>query len=192
MLRRLYDWTINLAKHRFSVWFLGIISFVESSFFPIPPDTLLIPMIIARPRRAFYLAAVATLGSVFGAMLGYMIGSVFLDSLGMPILEFYGKSDAFQEFTNLYNTYGAVLILVSGITPFPFKIITILSGMTGLDFWSFILFCIIARSIRFFLEAALLWKFGDPIRMFVEKYLPWVATGALAMLLGGFAVLYWI
>ncbi len=192
MLRRLYDWTINLAKHRFSVWFLGIISFVESSFFPIPPDTLLIPMIIARPRRAFYLAAVATLGSVLGAMLGYMIGSVFLDSLGMPILEFYGKSDAFQEFTNLYNTYGAVLILVSGITPFPFKIITILSGMTGLDFWSFILFCIFARSIRFFLEAALLWKFGDPIRMFVEKYLPWVATGALAMLLGGFAVLYWI
>jgi len=192
MLRRLYNWTMAMAGSRFGMWALGVISFIEASVFPIPPDALLVPMVIAKPRKALRIAAVATLGSVLGALLGYAIGFYLLEEIGRPILAFYGKENAFAQFAELYNTYGAELVLIAGLTPFPFKVITILSGMTKLSLPTFLLYCLIARSARFFFEAALLWKFGEPIRIFVEKYLGWVATLALALLLGGFAALYWI
>lgn len=188
MLRRLYDWTIRLAERRDALWVLAAVSFIESSVFPIPPDVLLVPMIIATPRRAFLIATVATIASVAGGMLGYAIGAFFFDAVGAPVLQFYGYTDRFEQFRTAYNDWGAWAVLIAGISPFPYKVITILSGVTGLDFAIFAVASVIARAVRFYLEAALLWKFGPPVRVFVEKRLGLVATLFLVLLLGGFAV----
>ena len=171
MLRNLYDWTIRLAESPRALWALAVVAFVESSVFPIPPDVIMIPMIIARPNRAFLIAAVALVASVLGGVLGYAIGWGLFESVGRPVLEFYGKTDAFGTFAETYNKYGAWAVLVAGVTPFPFKVITILSGSTGLSFPIFVVASIAARGLRFFLVAALLWKFGEPIRDFIEKRL---------------------
>ena len=186
MLLRLYSWTMQLGQTRYALWALAFIAFVESSVFPIPPDALIIPMIIALPRRAFLIAGVATLFSVLGGMFGYYIGAVLFDSIGQPLLDFYGKAEQFDSFSETYNEYGAWAVLIAGVTPFPYKVITILSGSTNLDFGVFMLSSIIARALRFFVIAALLWKFGIPIRNFIEKRLGLVFTIALALLVGGF------
>lgn len=186
MIRSLYNWTMDLGQSRYALAALALVAFIESSVFPIPPDVLLIPMIIALPRRAFFIAGIATLFSVLGGMFGYYIGAVLFDSVGQPLLDFYGKAEQFDRFSDAYNQYGAWAVLVAGVTPFPFKVITILSGSTNLDFGVFLLSSIIARALRFFVIAALLWKFGIPIRNFIEKRLGLVFTIALALLLGGF------
>ncbi|NOR62535.1 MAG: DedA family protein [Rhodobacteraceae bacterium] len=186
MIRGLYNWTMRLGESRYALYALAAIAFVESSVFPIPPDVLLIPMIIALPRRAFLIAFVATVSSVLGGMFGYYIGAVLFDSIGQPLLDFYGKASQFDQFKDTYNEYGAWAVLVAGVTPFPFKVITILSGSTGLDFGVFVLSSVLARALRFFVIAALLWKFGVPIRTFIEKRLGLVFTVALALLVGGF------
>lgn len=186
MIRGLYNWTMRLGESRYALYALALIAFIESSVFPIPPDVLLIPMIIALPRRAFLIAFVATVSSVLGGMFGYYIGAVLFDSVGQPLLVFYGKAAQFDQFKETYNEYGAWAVLVAGITPFPFKVITILSGSTGLDFGVFVLSSVLARAARFFVIAALLWKFGVPIRTFIEKRLGLVFTVALALLVGGF------
>ncbi len=186
MIRSLYNWTMHLGESRYALYALAAIAFVESSVFPIPPDVLLIPMIIALPRRAFLIAFIATVASVLGGMFGYYIGAVLFDSIGQPILDFYGKAEQFDQFKATYNEYGAWAVLIAGVTPFPFKVITILSGSTGLDFGVFVLSSVLARALRFFVIAALLWKFGVPIRTFIEKRLGLVFTVALALLLGGF------
>lgn len=186
MLRSLYNWTMRLGESRYALFALAIIAFIESSVFPIPPDVLLIPMIIALPRRAFFIAFIATISSVLGGMFGYYIGAVLFDSIGQPLLDFYGKAAQFDQFKSTYNEYGAWAVLVAGITPFPFKVITILSGSTGLDFGVFVLSSVLARAARFFVIAALLWKFGVPIRTFIEKRLGLVFIVALALLVGGF------
>ncbi|HIP23062.1 MAG TPA: DedA family protein [Rhodobacteraceae bacterium] len=186
MIRGLYNWTMRLGESRYALVALAVIAFVESSVFPIPPDVLLIPMIIALPRRAFLIAFVATVSSVLGGMFGYYIGAVLFDSIGQPLLDFYGKAAQFDQFKDTYNEYGAWAVLVAGVTPFPFKVITILSGSTGLDFGVFVLSSVLARAARFFVIAALLWKFGVPIRTFIEKRLGLVFTVALALLVGGF------
>jgi len=186
MLRRLYDWTISLASTKHAMWALAIVAFVESSVFPIPPDVLMIPMIIARPSRAFQIAALATLSSVLGGMLGYWIGAVLFDSVGQPVLAFYGKEAYFGEFAERYNEFGAWAVLVAGVTPFPYKVITILSGSTGLNLGVFVIASVIARSLRFFLVAALLWKFGPPIRDFIERRLGLMFTLFVILLIGGF------
>ncbi|MBL1435956.1 MAG: DedA family protein [Rhodobacteraceae bacterium] len=186
MIRSLYNWTMRLGESRYALYALAIIAFIESSVFPIPPDVLLIPMIIALPRRAFFIAFIATVSSVLGGMFGYYIGAVLFDSIGQPLLEFYGKAAQFEQFKDTYNDYGAWAVLVAGITPFPFKVITILSGSTGLDFGVFVLSSVLARAARFFVIAALLWKFGVPIRTFIEKRLGLVFIVALALLVGGF------
>jgi membrane protein YqaA with SNARE-associated domain len=188
MLRGLYDWTIRLAERRDALWVLAVVSFVESSVFPIPPDVLIVPMIIAAPRRAWLIATVATAASVLGGILGYAIGVFFYDAVGAPVLQFYGYTDRFDQFRETYNEWGAWAVLIAGITPFPYKVITILSGVTGLDFVIFTVASVVARAVRFYLEAALLWKFGPPVRVFVEKRLGLVATLFLALLLGGFVV----
>ncbi len=190
MLKRLYNWTMSLAQTRHALWLLALISAVEASIFPIPPDALMIPMILARPKRAFFIAGVTTLASVAGGVLGYFIGVYLYDKVGVPVLEFYGKTDAFDVFQTFYNKYGAVVLLFSGITPFPFKVTTILSGATGLNLATFIIFTLIGRGIRFFTVAALLWRFGEPIRDFIEKRLGTVFTIALLLLLGGFVVVW--
>lgn len=189
MIRRLYDWTMSLSRSPQAMWALAIVSFVESSVFPIPPDVLMIPMIIARPRRAFLIAAVATLASVAGALLGYYIGAVLFDTVGRPVLEFYGKGGDFDTFAVTYNDWGAWAVLIAGVTPFPFKVITIASGVTGLSLPVFIVASLIARAIRFFLVAALLWKFGAPIQDFIERRLGLVFTVFCVLLVGGFALL---
>ncbi len=186
MIRALYNWTIQLAEHRYAIWALAFVAFVESSVFPIPPDILMIPMIVAAPRRAFWIAGVATVASVLGGMLGYWIGAAFFDSIGQPVLAFYGKDVLFDQFKTNYNQWGAWAVLIAGVTPFPYKVITILSGVTGLNLTVFMLASIVARGIRFFLVAALLWKFGAPIKDFIERRLGLMFSLAMALLLGGF------
>ncbi|WP_341365932.1 YqaA family protein [Yoonia sp. BS5-3] len=188
MLRSLYNWTISLAQSPHALWALAIISFVESSFFPIPPDVLMIPMIVARPSRAFLIAGIATVSSVAGALLGYYIGAVLMDSIGQPILAFYGKDDSFAEMAAVFNDYGAWAVVVAGVTFLPFKVITIASGVTGLSLPVFIVSSIFARALRFFLVAALLWKFGEPIRDFIEKRLGLMFILFCVFLIGGFAL----
>lgn len=192
MIRALYDWTIRLADHPRSLWALGAVSFVESSFFPIPPDVLMIPMIIARPSRAWLIATIALVTSVLGGLFGYYIGWAMWDSVGRPILEFYGKAEAAGIFAERFNAYGAWAVLIAGVTPFPFKVITIVSGWTGLSLPVFVISAIVARGLRFFVVAGLLWKFGPPIRDFIERRLGLMFTLFVAILLGGFALVRYL
>ena len=192
MIRQLYDWTISLAEHPRALWALALVAFVESSVFPIPPDILMIPMIIATPRRAFTIAGVAMVASVLGGMLGYYIGWGLFESVGRPVLEFYGKQDAFDTFSQSYNRYGAWAVLVAGVTPFPYKVITVLSGSTGLSLPVFVVSSIVARGLRFFVVAGLLWKFGAPIRDFIERRLGLMFTLFVVLLIGGFAAVKYL
>lgn len=186
VLKSLYDWTLSLARHPHALWALALVAFMESSVFPIPPDVLMIAMIVARPSRAFVIAGVATVASVAGGMAGYFIGYGAFETLGRPVLEFYGKDAYFEQFQERYNEWGAWAVLIAGVTPFPYKVITILSGATGLSLPVFIVASVIARAIRFFIVAALLWKFGTPIRDFIERRLGLMFTLFMALLLGGF------
>lgn len=188
MIRRLYDWTISLAGTRHAMWALAIVAFVESSVFPIPPDVLMIPMILARPRMAFQIAALATVCSVLGGLAGYWIGAQAFDQIGRPVLESLGKVDAMAEFNQRFNDFGFWPVLIAGVTPFPYKVITIMSGWTGLPLGTFIATSILARGLRFFVVAALLWKFGAPIRDFIERRLGLMFALFVLLLLGGFYV----
>lgn len=183
---------MSLANHPKALWALAIVSFAESSFFPIPPDVLMIPMIIASPRKAFVIAGVATASSVLGALFGYYIGWGLFESVGQPVLDFYGKGAAFDEFAARYNDLGAWVVLVAGISPLPFKVITIASGATGLSVPIFVISALIARAFRFFIVAGLLWAFGAPIRDFIERRLGLVFTVFCVILVGGFAALRYL
>ncbi len=189
MLRSLYDWTLSLARHPHAMWALAGVAFIESSVFPVPPDVLMIAMIVAQPSRAFVIATVATLASVAGGLAGYWIGYGAFETLGRPVLEFYGKDAYFDDFAARYNEWGAWAVLIAGITPFPYKVITIMSGVTGLSLGVFVVASLIARSVRFFIVAALLWKFGAPIRDFIERRLGLMFTLFMGLLLGGFLVI---
>lgn len=190
MLRRLYDGTLALAQSKHALWVLALVSFFEASVFPIPPDALMIPMVLATPKRAWLIAGITTVCSVLGGALGYAFGAFLYEELGIRILEAYGKTDAFNQFSDVYNEYGPLVLLVSGLTPFPFKATTILSGATSLNFVTFMVFNLIARGLRFYIVAALLWKFGPPVKDFIEKRLALVFTIGLALLIGGFLVLW--
>ncbi|GAB4273722.1 MAG: YqaA family protein [Pararhodobacter sp.] len=186
MLKSLYDWTISLAGHPRALWALAIVAFIEASVFPIPPDVLMIPMIIAAPRRAFLIAAVGTVSSVLGGLLGYAIGALAFEQIGYPILSALGKGDAIVTFNERFNSLDFWPVLIAGLTPFPYKVITIMSGWTGLPLGTFIVTSILARAGRFFLVALLLWKFGAPIRDFIEKRLGLMTMLFIVLLLGGF------
>lgn len=188
MLRRLYDWTLDQAVRPSAERMLAFISFIESSVFPIPPDVLLVPMILADRLKAWRFALVCTLASVLGGIAGYVIGAVLFEQVGQPILAFWGYDTKFAEFQAQYDLWGAWAVLFAGLTPFPFKVITILSGAAGLDVWVFTISAFVARGLRFFIEAALLWRFGEPIRDFVERRLGWVAAVSLVALIGGFVL----
>lgn len=192
MIRALYDWTMRLADHPRALRALGVVSFVESSFFPIPPDVLMIPMIIARPSRAWVIATVALVTSVLGGVLGYVIGALLWDTVGQPILEIYGKTAAASDFAARFNEYGAWAVLFAGVTPFPFKVITIMSGWTGMSLPIFIASAIVARGIRFFVVAGLLWQFGAPMRGFIERRLGLLFTLFMILLIGGFALVKYL
>ncbi len=192
MLRRLYDWTMGLAGHRHALWVLAAIAFIESSVFPIPPDVLIIPMVLAARARAWRIAFVATVASVVGGGLGYLIGAAVFETLGQPLLAFYGQMDSFEEFQRIYDEWGAWFVAGAGFTPFPYKVITIASGVAGLDPVTFMAASAVSRGARFFLVAALLWKFGPPIRGFIEKYLPYLAWAFFILLIGGFVALRYL
>ncbi|MBK5910038.1 cytochrome b [Rhodothalassium salexigens] len=189
MFRGLYDWTLDRAGRPAARWWLAGISFAESSFFPIPPDVMLLPMVLADRARAWQIAAICTVASVAGAMAGYLIGALLFQWLGQPLLDFYGYQDAFAHARGVFDTWGLWAVLIGGLTPIPFKVVTIAAGVFGFDPVLFIVSALIARGFRFFVEAALLWRFGRPIRRFVERRLNVLVTAGLALLVAGFVVL---
>ncbi|AVO36268.1 YqaA family protein [Pukyongiella litopenaei] len=186
MLRRIYDRTMDLADYPHALWWLALVSFVESSVFPIPPDVLMIPMILARPSRAWLIAGVALVASVLGGLLGYAIGAFAYDSIGQPILAAMGKGEAMAEFNTRFNDFGFWAVLTAGVTPFPYKVITIMSGWTGMPLGTFVATSILARALRFFAVAGLLRVFGAPIREFIERRLGLMFTLFMILLIGGF------
>ncbi|MGV0818449.1 YqaA family protein [Martelella sp. AMO21009] len=192
MLRRLYNWTLSLAANRNAERVLFGISFAESSFFPIPPDVLLIPMVIARPAKWFRIALICTIASILGAIAGYLIGMFLFEQVARPILDFYGKQDSFEKIAEWYNTWGGWGVLFAAITPFPYKVLTLFSGATGLNFGIFFLVSVIGRSFRFFLIAWLLNRYGPPIRDFIEKYLGLLFTVFVVLLAGGFYLVKYV
>ena len=192
MLRRLYDWTMGLAGHRRALPVLGLVAFIESSVFPIPPDVMLIPMVLAARRRAWLIAGVCTVASVAGGLAGYAIGLFLWQTLGQPLIELYGYGHEYERFAAAYNERGAWIVFVFGITFFPYKVITITSGATALGLGPFLLASVIARGLRFAIVAALLYYFGEPIRAFIERYLTLLTTIFVALLVGGFVIVRYL
>ena len=192
MLKRLYDWTLDKAGHRHAERWLAGVSFVESSFFPIPPDVMLIPMCLARPDRAFRFATICTIASVVGALLGYLIGYALLETVGEPILRFYGLTEQFESFAAAFNEQGWIIVLVAGFTPLPFKVITIAAGATAMPLYVLIAASVISRSARFFLVAALLWKFGAPMKVFIDRHFALLTTAFAVLGVGGFVAVSYL
>ncbi|MEL7167611.1 MAG: YqaA family protein [Pseudomonadota bacterium] len=188
MIRGLYDWTMAWADHPRALWVLAFVAFIESSVFPIPPDVLMIPMILAAPHRAWLIAGVCLVSSVMGGLAGYGIGALAFEAVGQPILLALGKADAITAFNTRFNDLGFWAVLTAGITPFPYKVITIMSGWTGMPLVTFVATSIFARGLRFFIVAALLYKFGAPVRAFIEKRLGLMFTLFVMLLVGGFWV----
>ena len=192
MIRRLYDVTMNLAAHPHALFWLAILTFAESSFFPIPPEAMIIPMVLARPDQAWRVVAIATIASVLGGFAGYGIGALAYESVGKPIIEFYSAGAKFETFQGWYREWGAWIVAAGGFTPIPCKVVTIASGVAGLDLTTFGAASLGSRGARFLLVAALLWKFGEPIRTFIEARLALLAAGFFIMLFLGFAVLKYL
>lgn len=191
MLRRLYDWCIAAAGRPYATWLMGFISFIESSFFPIPPDTMLIPMSLARPERAYFFATVCTVTSVAGGVLGYAIGFFLYESLGLWLMQLYGYGSRVEQFQQAYNEWGAWIILLKGVTPIPYKIVTIASGFAKYPIIPFILLSFVARGVRFYLLAFLLHRYGPEARHIIEKRLGfWVTVSAVILVVGIVAALY--
>src|SRR3954468_18711754 len=190
MLKRTYDWCIGAADKPYALWILAAVSFAESSFFPVPPDVMLLPMSLARPRQAWLFATLCTIASVAGGVLGYAIGALLYDSVGQWLISLYGLGDKVEAFRASYAEWGALIIIGKGLTPIPYKLVTITSGFAGYNIWLFIVCSIIARGGRFFMVAILLNRYGEIIRAEIEKRLGmWVGLGA-AVLVGGFYIAY--
>lgn len=192
MLRALYDWVLRLSAHRRAPAALAGVSFAESSFFPIPPDAMLIPMCLAKPERAYYYALVCTIASVAGGVLGYVIGYYLFEAVAMPVLRAYGYTDALARFEAWYGEWGAWLILIKGLTPIPYKIVTIASGAAKFSFLIFMVCSVITRGARFFLVAALIRRYGAPIQEFIERRLTMVTTVAAVLIVLGFVALRYL
>ena len=192
MLRRLYDWTMGLAAHPHAMVWLAVIAFLESSVFPIPPDILIIPMVLAAPTRAWRIVAVATVASVLGGLAGYAIGVFLYETIGRAILDFYGYFDKFAKFQDWYRDWGGWIVFAGGFSPIPYKVVTIASGTVQLDFWVFTIVSIISRGGRFLIVAALLWKFGVPIRAFIERWLGPLTLLFVVLLVAGFVVIKYV
>lgn len=187
LVKATYDYMINLASRPNAMYFLFAVAFIESSFFPIPPDVMLIPMVLATPAKAWRIATVATIASVLGGAFGYAIGVFFFDLIARPILTFYGYMHQFDVFKEYYHEWGAWIVFGAGVTPFPYKVITIASGVVHLDFVVFMLASVVGRGFRFYLVAWLLKKFGEPMKDYIEKNLGMLSILFMALLIGGFA-----
>jgi len=192
MLRRFYDRVLALSADRRAPVWLALISFAESSFFPVPPDALLVPMALARPERAYRLALICTVASVIGGALGYFIGYALYDQVAGPLIRFYHYEDAAQAFVDKFNQYGLWVILIKGLTPIPYKIVTITSGLAHFNFGVFMAASALTRGARFFLVAALLRRFGEPVREFIERRLTLVTSLTAAGIVGGVLLLKFV
>ncbi len=184
IFRNLYEWTLTKSSHKNAPWFLCIISFAESSFFPIPPDIILIPMVLAKKTKAFFFALLCTLSSVTGGILGYLFGLLLFNSIGVLLINFYHLDGAVNEFRNYYNSYGPWILVIAGFTPFPFKVITITSGLFQLNIIVFIFFSLISRGARFYLVSGLLYFYGENIKNFIDKYFNFLTILFLMLLFG--------
>lgn len=192
MLRALYNRTMAFAAHRNASWALAGVSFAESSFFPIPPDILLIPMVLAKRAKAWFYASICTIASVAGGLAGWVIGAFLFEAVAEPILQVYGYAHEFEDFAERYNEYGAWIVFFAGLTPFPYKVITIASGATGLSLPVFIIASLLSRGLRFFAVSALLWWLGPPIRDFIERWLGLLFTLFVIALFGGFVAIRYL
>jgi len=190
-LRRLYDWCLGAAHKPHAMWTMSAVAFAESSFFPVPPDFMLIPMALARPDRAYLMAIWCTVASVVGGIFGYAIGALLYDSLGAWLIHLYGYGDKVEAFRSAYAQWGAWIILLKGLTPIPYKIVTITSGFAGYNIGLFIIFSIISRGTRFFVLAFLLHRYGERARHIIERQLGlWATALAAAVVIGIVAALY--
>jgi len=187
-LRALYHWVLHWAETPYGPAALFVLALAESSFFPIPPDVLLIALAISIPLRAFRYAAICSIGSVAGGVLGYLIGAQLMEAVGRPILEFYNVTDQYKELQSLYQAHGAWAVGIAGFTPIPYKVFTISAGAFTISFPVFVLASVVGRSARFFLVAALIYKFGEPVREFIERYFNLLALLFAALLVGGFII----
>jgi membrane protein YqaA with SNARE-associated domain len=192
MMRRLYDWMMRMAGHRNAPHALFWVSFVESSIFPIPPDVMLVPMILANRSKAWFYATICTVGSVIGGIAGYAIGSYLFEYIGEPILQLYGYGERYKDAAALFQEWGVWILIAKGWTPFPYKVLTIAAGAFQMSFLPFIMASIVARAMRFYLVATLLYFFGEPIREFIEKRLSLVTTAFLIALIGGFVAIKYL
>lgn len=192
MFRSLYDWTLRLAGHRHALRYMAGVSFTESSFFPIPPDVMLVPMILARRDEAYKIATICTVASVLGGILGYAIGYFLYESVGLWLINLYGAHEATRELRAWYDEWGAAVILIKGLTPIPFKIITIASGVLEYNFPLFVLLAAVTRGARFFLIAWLLKRYGAPMQEFIERRLNLIGFVVLLLLVAGFAAVAWL
>ena len=186
MFKRLYNNTMALAAHPQAIYFLALISFIEASFFPIPPDVMLIPMVLMNPSRAWFFALIATVFSVLGGIFGYLIGSFSYEQVAQPILYTLGKEAEMANFSQKYNEVGFWAVITAGVSPIPFKVVTIMSGATNLNFLGFVIASLVSRGIRFFIVAGLLNFYGHEIKIFIERYLNWVFMLFVILLIFGF------
>lgn len=189
MLRRLYDWTLSLAARPSAPYALALVSFSESSFFPVPPDVMLVPMMLARPDKAWSYALICTISSVLGGVLGYVIGLALYDTIGGWLIQFYGLAGRVDEFRAWYADYGSLVILIKGLTPIPYKLVTITSGLAGYHFGWFVFLSALTRGARFFFVALLMSRYGARIKPFIDENFNLVAAGAILAIIGGFVVI---
>lgn len=185
-MKYLYDWTMSLAAGRRAPYVLGAVSFAESSFFPVPPDLLLLPMSLAQPKRALFYAGLCTITSVLGGIAGYAIGALLYDTLGLWIIQLYGHGEGVEAFRTAYAQYGAWIILLKGLTPIPYKLVTITSGFAGYDLVAFVVLSLVTRGLRFYIIAGLLNRFGDPLRRAIEENFAAFLIGAGVVTIAGF------
>ena len=192
MLRRLYDWVLSWAETPYGSWALFLLAFSESSFFPVPPDVLLIALAVAIPRKSFKYALICSFGSVLGGCFGYLIGWKFMTLIGNHIVEFYGLTPKVEYIGNLYNQYDAWAVGIAGFTPIPYKVFTITAGVFHINFLVFIIASFVSRSARFFLVAGLIYVFGPQIQTFIDRYFNILATAFTVLLVAGFIIIKYL
>jgi membrane protein YqaA with SNARE-associated domain len=191
-MKKLYDWVLSWAHSPYGVWALFILAFSESSFFPIPPDVLLIALCVSIPKRSFYFALICSAGSVLGGLLGYLIGYSFMSTAGMPIIEFYDLSSQFERLQTIYTAYDAWAIAIAGFTPIPYKVFTISAGAFHINLFVFTVASLISRSARFFIISTLIYFYGEKIQAFIERYFNILSIAFVVALVGGFLLMKFI